>query len=54
MSKKIVNVRVKPENYIKLKHISIDKSSSVTSIVEKLIDDYLNLSTDKNIGVASE
>lgn len=46
--KKIVNARVETENYIKLKHISIDKCVSVTSIIEKLISDYIDANGSAN------
>lgn len=40
-SKKIVNVRVKKDSFIKLKHVCFDKCVSMNSLVESLIENYL-------------
>jgi hypothetical protein len=48
--KKIVNVKIQPEYYSKLKHISFDRLVTVTSIIEKLIYDYVD-SYNKNIEI---
>ena len=39
--RKIINVRVNPDQFIKLKLIAINKSTSATKIIESLIDEYI-------------